>query len=141
MRDISISMDAMKYIQMASDLIRVDILDCIIAEDKLVFVVKQGDLGAAIGRKAVNLKKLQNVFKKTIKFVELHPDKTQFIRNLCKPFTTQNITFSGKDEETVAHVEVHPGDKSKLIGKNGQNIELIREIARRHHSIRDVQVK
>ena len=140
MTDISLSTDAMKYIRMASEITMVDILDCLITNDKLVFVVRQGDLGAAIGRKASNLHKLQSVFKKNIKFVEYHKDKTQFIRNLCKPFTTENITFSG-EEDSIAYIVVSPSDKSKLIGKNGQNIELIRQLAKRHHSIKDVQVK
>jgi len=141
MTNISLSTDAMKYIRMASDITMIDILDCIITEDKLVFVVRQGDLGAAIGRKASNLRKLQSLFKKNIKFVEYHTDKTQFIRNLCKPFKAQNITFSGEEDSPVAYIVVSPSEKSKLIGKNGRNIELIRQLARRHHSIKDVQVK
>ena len=32
-------------------------------------------------------------------------------------------------------------DKSKLIGKGGRNIDMIRKLASRHHSIKDVQIK
>ncbi|HDM66951.1 MAG TPA: NusA-like transcription termination signal-binding factor [Thermoplasmatales archaeon] len=141
MGDISISTEAMKYIRMASDITMVDILDCLITEDRLVFVVRKGDLGAAIGRKASNLRRLESLFKKNIKFVEYHEDKVQFIRNLCKPFKAQNITFTGREDAPIVHIVVKPSEKSKLIGRNGRNIELIRELARRHHSIKDVQVK
>lgn len=141
MTDISLSTDAMKYIRMATQLIHVDILDCLISEDKLVFVVRKGQLGAAIGKKAKNLGLLRNRFKKTIKFVEEEDDKARFIRNLCKPYDVVDVILSGSDEEPVAMVTVSPSDKSKLIGKNGRNIEMIRELAKRHHNFKDVQIK
>jgi N utilization substance protein A len=141
MTDISLSTDAMKYIRMATQLIHVDIHDCLISEDKLIFVVRKGQLGAAIGKKAKNLSLLRNRFKKTIKFVEEDDDKTRFVRNLCKPYDVGDVHLSGSEEEPVAVVTVSASDKSKLIGKSGRNIEMIRELAKRHHNFKDVQIK
>ena len=59
---------------MASNIIRIDVLDCYIANDRLIFIVKKGQLGAAIGSKAKNLEKLRRLFKKNIKFVEFDDD-------------------------------------------------------------------
>ncbi len=141
MTDISLSTDIMKYINTASQLINVDILDCLLIEDKLVFVVRKGQLGAAIGKKAKNLERLQSLFKKTIKFVEEDPDKLQFIRNLCKPYEVKEIIMSGTDGAPVARITVPSSEKSKIIGKNGQNIDIIRKLAQRHHNFKDVQIK
>lgn len=140
MTEITLSNEAMQYINMASGLIRVDILDCMIAEDKLIFIVRKGQLGAAIGVKARNLEKLRNVFKRNIKFVEFDDDKERFILNLCKPYKVNNIVIEGSDDSTVAKVEVDISDKSKIIGKGGRNIEVIRKLAHRHHSVKDVQI-
>ena len=112
-----------------------------IAEDKLIFIVRKGQLGAAIGIKAKNLEKLRNLFKKNIKFVEFDEDKERFIVNLCKPYKINNITLDGEGENIVAKIEVDISDKSKIIGKGGRNIDIIRKLAKRHHSIRDVQIK
>jgi N utilization substance protein A len=131
----------MEYIRTATQIIHVDITDCLINDEKLVFVVKKGYLGAAIGKKAKNLERLRNLFKKTIKFVEEDPDKTQFIRNLCKPYDIREITMSGSSDSPVAKISVQPADKSKVIGKNGKNIEIIRKLAQRHHNFKDVQIK
>jgi N utilization substance protein A len=73
--------------------------------------------------------------------VEEDMDKVRFIRNLCKPYDVSDIHISGSDEEPVAVVIVSASDKSKLIGKNGRNIEMIRELAKRHHNFKDVQIK
>ena len=141
MTDIMLSNEDMQYINMANKVTKTDILDCISTEDKIIFIVKKGQLGAAIGIKAKNLEKLRGLFKKTIKFVEHDSDKQRFIVNLFKPYKINSVTLEGEDNSSVAKVEVSIGDKSKIIGKDGRNIEIIRNLARRHHGIKDVQIK
>lgn len=141
MTDIMISNETMQYINMASNVTKTDILDCMITEDKLIFIVKKGQLGAAIGIKAKNLERLRNLFKKNIKFVEFDEDKERFIINLFKPYKVTNISLEGEDESTIAKVEVEVSEKSKIIGKGGRNIDTIRKLAQRHHTIKDVQIK
>ena len=141
MTDIMLSNENMQYINMTSKVTKTDILDCMIAEDKLIFIVRKGQLGAAIGIKAKNLEKLRNLFKKNIKFVEFDNDKERFIVNLCKPYKINKIALEGKEDSIVVKIEVNISDKSKIIGKGGRNIDIIRKLAKRHHSIIDVQIK
>jgi N utilization substance protein A len=141
MSDISLSTEDMQYINMAAKITRTDILDCMSTDDKVIFIVRKGQLGAAIGVKAKNLEKLRSLFKKGIKFVEFDNNKEKFIINLCKPYKINNVIIEGNGESAVAKLEVDITDKSKLIGKNGKNIEIIRQLASRHHSIKDVQIK
>jgi len=141
MTDIMLSNEDMQYINMANKVTKTDILDCISTEDKIIFIVKKGQLGAAIGIKAKNLEKLRGLFKKTIKFVEYDSDKQRFIVNLFKPYKINSVTLEGEENSSVAKVDVSIGDKSKIIGKDGRNIEIIRNLARRHHGIKDVQIK
>ena len=141
MTDIYLSNENMQYINMVSKTTKTDIIDCTISEDNLVFIVRKGQLGAAIGRKAKNLEKLRILFKKNIKFVEFDEDKEKFVLNLCKPYKVKNINLENEGDLVIARVEVELSDKSKIIGKGGRNIEIIRELARRHHSIKDVQIK
>ena len=141
MTDIMFSNEDMQYINMAINVTKTNIMDCLNLEDRVIFIVQKGQLGAAIGTKAKNLERLRSLFKKTIKFVEFDEDKEKFIINLFKPYKVNNITLEGDDESIVAKVQVDISEKSKIIGKGGRNIELIRNLARRHHSIKDVQIK
>ena len=141
MTDILLSNEDMQYINMASKVTKTDIMDCLSTEDKLIFIVRKGQLGAAIGVKARNLERLRGLFKKTIKFVEFDSDKEKFITNLFKPYKINSVTLEGENDSTIAKVEVNVGDKSKVIGKDGKNIEIIRNLARRHHAVKDVQIK
>ena len=117
MTDIMLSNESMQYINMASSVTKTDILDCMITDDKLIFIVKKGQLGAAIGIKAKNLERLRNLFKKNIKFVEFDSDKQRFIINLFKPYKINTITLEEEGDSIVAKVEVDVSDKSKIIGK------------------------
>jgi N utilization substance protein A len=141
MADIMLSNEEMQYINMASNVTKTHILDCLSIDDRIIFIVKKGQLGAAIGIKAKNLEKLRSLFKKTIKFVEFDGDKEKFIINLFKPYKVNNVKLEGDNDSTVVKVDVDVSDKSKIIGKGGRNIEIIRNLARRHHSIKDVQIK
>jgi len=140
MTEIMLSKEAMQYINSASNIIKTDIIDCMIAEDKIIFIVKKGQLGAAIGIKGKNLERLRGLFKKNIKFVEFDEDKERFIINLCKPYKVKSIVLEGGSESAIAKISVDQSDKSKAIGKGGRNIEIIRKLAQRHHSIKDVQI-
>ena len=48
--------------------------------------------------------------------------------------------LEGNDEISVVRIEVNPRDKSKLIGKGGRNINMIRKMVQRHYHIKDVQI-
>jgi len=141
MGEITFSNETVQYMNLASKQTGAHIKDCIVEDDRIVFVVGRGHLGAAIGSKAKNLEKLRNMFKKNVKFVEFDSDSSRFVQNLCKPYSVSNIIVEGEEDNKIIKIEVSPRDKSKLIGKEGRNINLIRKIAQRHHPIKDVQIK
>lgn len=140
MAEIILSNETVQYINIASKYSGANIMDCIVEDDRVVFIVEKGQLGIAIGSKAKNLEKLRSLFKKNVRFVEFDDDKTRFVRNLCKPYEVTKVSFEENDGGSVAKIEVHAKDKSKLIGKGGRNINMIRKMAQRHHLIKDVQI-
>ena len=140
MAEIVLSNETVQCINLASKQTGAGIRDCVIEDDRVVFVVEKGQLGIAIGSKAKNLEKLRSMFKKSVKFVEFDTNQTRFIQNLCKPYEVTKVTIEDADGGGVVHVEVNPRDKSKLIGKGGRNINMIRKLAQRHHPIKDVQI-
>jgi N utilization substance protein A len=140
MAEIILSNETVQYINLASKYSGASIRDCVVEDDRVIFIVEKGQLGIAIGSKAKNLEKLRLLFKKSVKFVEFDDDKTRFVQNLCKPYDVKKVSFEGNEDASVARIEVNPRDKSKLIGNGGRNINMIRKMAQRHHQIKDVQI-
>ncbi|PNX51555.1 MAG: NusA family KH domain protein [Thermoplasmata archaeon M9B2D] len=140
MAEIVLSNETVQFINLASKYSGAGIRDCIVEDDRVVFIVEKGQLGVAIGSKAKNLERLRSLFKKSVKFVEFDEDKTRFVKNLCKPYEVKKVTLEENDGVDIVRLEVNPRDKSKLIGKGGRNINMIRKMAQRHHQIKDVQI-
>jgi N utilization substance protein A len=140
MTEIVLSNETVQYINLASIQTGASIRDCVVEEDRVVFVVEKGQLGVAIGSKAKNLEKLRSLLKKSVKFVEFDEDRLRFVSNLCKPYEVTKVSVEGNDDASVVKIEVNPRDKSKLIGKGGRNINMIRKMVQRHYPIKDVQI-
>ena len=109
-------------------------------EDRITFIVEKGKLGKAIGRNAKNIKGLENMLKKEIKFVEYDTNKKTFVVNLFKPYKLDSILIKDDDDATRIHVTINQKDKGKAIGKSGRNIKILREIAKRYHDVAELKV-
>ena len=121
-----------RYIEELRILTRSTALDCVIDDrfDRVIYVIRQGDMGLAIGKKGDNIKRLQNVLGKRIEMVEFAEDPDTFIVNIFKPAEVVGVERSGDN----APVNVLVSKKSDLgiaIGKGGCNIEKARILCRR----------
>ncbi|HOT03432.1 MAG TPA: NusA-like transcription termination signal-binding factor [Methanolinea sp.] len=125
-----------RYIEELRILTRATALDCIIDErfERVVYVIRQGDMGLAIGKKGENIRRLQNVLGKKVEMVEHADDIRQFITNMFKPAEVTGIEDAEK-AGTVNIVVRQKGDLGVAIGKGGATIEKARLLLRRYHGL------
>lgn len=130
-----------RYIEELRILTKSVAVDCLIDDrfDRVIYVIKPGDMGLAIGKKGENIRKMQKVLGRRIEMVEYAEDEKTFIENIFKP--AEVATSSG--EETGGKINVVVGKKSDLgiaIGKGGSTIEKARMLIKRFfgHEIGDV---
>jgi len=118
-----------------SKLTRARIKDCFKEGDALYCVVEIGDIGKAIGKGGVNIKRIGQVIKKKVKMVEYRNTAAGFVRSLIYPTRVEEI----KEEDGV--VLVKGGDRktnSLLIGRDGKNLKFLNRAVKRFF---DVEVK
>ncbi|MBU4256389.1 MAG: NusA-like transcription termination signal-binding factor [Candidatus Thermoplasmatota archaeon] len=135
--DIKFDTSTMQYITLFENLTKARVKDCLGLEEKIVFIVNKGQLGLAIGKNSVNLKKLKFVLKKNIDIIEYSDDVAVFIKNIFHNYKVIDIVIENKNVIVV----VEPKDKGKAIGKNGKNLRAAREIAHRHYGIQSMVVR
>jgi transcription termination/antitermination protein NusA len=164
MTEVTLSMEAMQIIATAEDVIlkqarkqilkekeagetpsttgplKINILDVVEEEDKLTFLVSKGQLGLALGKSARNLQALKNTFSKEVKVLEFDEDVERFVRNLFKPHTVESVKVEAQEEGIYVRCALKPEDKGKAIGKAGRNINVARQLARRHHNVVELKV-
>lgn len=130
--------DTIGYLNLFSSLTNINAKDCFFKDSKLVFVVKEGDIGKAVGREGSNINKIKKIFKKDIKVIEFSEDITKFVRNLIYPIQAQNIY---KEDETVYIEAENNITKGKIYGRNRENLKNIKEIVDKYFKIRDIKIK
>ncbi|KZX10466.1 NusA-like transcription termination signal-binding factor [Methanobrevibacter curvatus] len=141
---IKFNANEIRYIALFESMTGAMVKDCIINEEngKIIFVVKNGDMGLAIGRQGETVKKVQNAVDKGVEVVEFSEDITKFIENLIAPAKVSNVKVLQKASgETIATVTADNQNKRIAIGKNGQNIEQAKLIAKRQHNVSDIVLK
>jgi N utilization substance protein A len=136
--EIRLTAESIQYIALFENITRAKILDCIPEEERLVYVVKQGDMGLAIGKNGENINRVKKVLDKPIELVEYSEDPGTFIKNAFGPVSVSSVNITSKNGKRLAYVEVPNKEKGLAIGRNGKNIEKVKMLARRHHDIEDV---
>lgn len=137
----SIGFKERRYIEELRILTKSVAVDCLVDErfDRIIYVIKPGDMGLAIGKKGENIRKMQKVLGKRIEMVEYAEDEKDFIANIFKPAEVVAI----QNDETGEKLDVVVGEKSHLgiaIGKGGSTVEKARMLVKRFfgHEIGDV---
>jgi N utilization substance protein A len=127
-----------RYIEELRALTKVTAIDCLIDDrfDRIIYVIKQGDMGLAIGKSGDNIKKMSQIFGKRVEMVEFSEEPDQFIANMFKPAEVLEVLIDG-DGCPVTIVVPEKSDVGLAIGKSGATIEKARQLVRRFYS-RDI---
>jgi len=133
----------MRYIALFESITGAMVKDCIIDDElnRIIFVIKKGEVGMAIGKRGKNIRLLEKMTGKRHEIIEHSDNPAQFIKNALKPARVKEIRITERpDGKTIAVVAVNPKDKGVAIGKNGRNAERIRFLAKRYFQIQHVSI-
>ena len=112
------------------------IKDCI-ANDKILFIVEENDMGKAIGKNGANIKKFENKIKKKVKLAEFSGDVTQFVRNLAYPAEIADV----KNENGLVTIQGRDANsRAMLIGRERQNLNHMTDIVKRYFDVKEIRV-
>ncbi len=138
---IKITQDEMKFIQLLQNMTGATIVDCIIDNDTIIFTVKKGEVGLAVGRGGEKIKRFRSMTNKQVEIYEYMSEAEKFIKNALKPAKIKDIRLVDRMEgKKIAMVTVEPKDKGIAIGKNGDNIKKIRFLAKRYFQLDTVVI-
>lgn len=136
MNKIKFDSEMMKLITLFESSTGANVKDCI-ANERLVFIMEENEMGKAIGKNGANIKRMESLLKKRIKLVEFNKNVLVFVKNLIHPIESLDI----RQENGI--VEIHGKDtsaKAMLIGRERQNINHLNDIAKRYFDIREIKV-
>src|SRR5665647_126311 len=140
MTEVKLTTEGIRYIALFESLTRAVARDCYIDDenDRVIFVVKKGDMGLAIGK---NINRVKRSIGKHIEIVEFSDDVDEFIANALQPVSVKKVQVVTKESKKLAFVEVTSKDRGIAIGKNGRNINKAKVLAHRHYGLEDVIIQ
>ena len=141
--NIKITENEMKYMQLLQNMTGATVVDCIVndKEDSIIFTVKKGEVGLAVGKGGEKIKRFRNMTNRHVEIYEYMAEPEKFIRNALKPAKVKDIRLVDRMEgKKIAMVNVEPKDKGIAIGKNGSNIKKIRFLANRYFQLDTVVI-
>lgn len=142
---VTLSDTARQFIALFEDETGATARDCVVFEaegedeERVVFLVKPGDMAQAIGSGGETVQKIEDQLDRDVTLVEDADTPEAFVANALAPAAVYNVTVS-EDDETIAYAEVDSEDTGIAIGEDGRNITAAEKLAKRHYDIDDIQL-
>lgn len=138
--EVKLSANDIGYIALFEKLTGAVTKDCITDEDenKILFVVKKGDMGLAIGRKGRHIQRVRQSLGRRIEVVEYSKDPEEFIKNIFHPFRVKDVRITKLADKKVAKVAIDDRDKITILGRRGKSLTKAKVLSKRHHNISDL---
>jgi len=143
MTEVKLTTEGIRYIALFESLTQAIARDCYVDDenDRVIFVVKKGDMGLAIGKNGNNINRVKRSIGKHIEIVEYSDEVNEFVANALQPVFVKKVQVVVKENRKLAYVEVMSKDRGIAIGKNGRNIQKAKVLAQRHHGLEDVIIR
>ena len=141
LNNIKITEHEMKFIQLLQNMTGATVVDCIVDDETIMFTVKKGEVGLAVGKGGEKIKRFRSMTNKQVEIYEYMNEADKFIKNALKPAKIKDIRIVDRMEgKKIAMVNVESKDKGIAIGKNGDNIKKIRFLAKRYFQLDTVVI-
>jgi N utilization substance protein A len=139
---IKLTSEEMRYITLFEGMTGARVHDCVIdeSENRIIFVVKKGDIGIAIGGRGDKIRKAKRVIGKNIRVIEYSDDIMEFLKNTFAPAHIKNVNVVEHDGKRVAIMTVEKQEKGIVIGAKGKKIQNAKKLAHRYYGIHDILI-
>ena len=132
--------ETIRLITLFENLTGTGVKDCLIdnSVNTVYFVVEEGKVGMAIGKNGDSVKNVENLIKKNIKIFEFSNNLNDFIKKIIP----QGIEIKVRNEDRImVEVRVEKKDKAMVIGRDGKNLKLYKELLGRNYGVNEIIIR
>ena len=138
---VTLDTETIRLVTFFENLTGAGVKDCLVDKENgvIYFVMNEGDVGKAIGKNGSVIKKTENLIKKDIKVFEFSNDLERFVKNLIPKIISVKLkTENGKN---IVDVWIDKNDKAIVIGRDGKNLKVYKELLERNHNVNGIVVR
>lgn len=112
--------------------------DCLHKADRLIFLVKDHDMGQAVGKEGQHVRELSALLKKPVEVWAYCEDVELFVKKALFRLKFNDVVFDPR-KKTVS-LGLDSENKRKLMNQTSQ-LKRIKEVALRNYDIKDIYIK
>jgi N utilization substance protein A len=137
---VTLNSETIRLINFFENITGAKVKDCIVDEESntIYFLIKEGDIGLAIGKNGSSVKNAEKILKRRIKLIEFSEDIHSFVRNTV-PKASDILIKNG--DKTIVEIRVEKNDKASVIGRDRKRLKIIREILKRNYNIDEICIR
>jgi transcription termination/antitermination protein NusA len=137
----TIDMQLMRYINLFAKVSRVQTTKCFVYNNQIIFAVPKASVSVAIGKGAVNIKKLSEILRKRIKVVavpikENQEGISQFIKEVVDPVEFNKIEVKDK----MVNISAGRQGKAALIGRGRAREKELSDILKNFFGVERLRI-
>lgn len=133
--------DTLRLMTLFENVTHAPLKDCMFdsAANCVYFVVQEGKAGTAIGKNGSNVKHVESIIKKDVKIFEFSKNLEIFVKNLIPQ--ANEVKVKADEKGTVVEIKADRGSKAIIIGRDGKNIKIFKELLQRNYNVNDLVVR
>jgi len=109
--------------------------------ERIIVVVREKQLGKAIGKGGVNVRAASDAFGRVVDVVEIADTAEEFVKSALAPARVEAVKIiEHRDGNKVASVTVKTEDRGIAIGRDGRNVARARILVKRHFDLDNVVI-
>ena len=136
MVDIKLDLQTIERIAMFERMTGVHAMDCLETQQVAYYVVPRGSVRRL--RNGNGVERLSKKLGKNVRLVEHRDNPESFLRSLFWHYGVDSATVEEGPSGPQGRVRVSPLRKGAAIGKGGENLNALRELARRHAGLEGI---
>jgi N utilization substance protein A len=136
-----IDMQFMRYINLFSRISRISTTNCFVYNNQINFAVPYSKVSQAIGKDAVNVKKLREILRKKIKVIAMPENNNygeieKFIKSVIEPVELNKIEI----KDNIMTITAGRQSKAALIGRNRVREKELSDILKNYFHILKLRI-
>ncbi|QQG48911.1 MAG: NusA-like transcription termination signal-binding factor [archaeon] len=143
MTEIKLSSDQLSLMSMFQGMTGATVKDCLVDDkrNRVIFVVARGQMGLAIGKEGISVKKIERAVRRPVEVVEWSDDVEGLVKNSLGAKYVLEVKVSERlDGSKGVTVTVDARKKGAVLGLEGRNAEKVRLLAKRYFDVENLQI-
>ncbi|MBI3858963.1 MAG: NusA-like transcription termination signal-binding factor [Thaumarchaeota archaeon] len=142
MAEIKLTSEQLSLMSMFQGMTGATAKDCVVDEklNRFIFIVQKGQMGLAIGKEGMSVKKIERAVRRPVEVVEEAGDVEGLVRNALGKHVQEVRVSDRLDGTKSVVVIVDPRKKGAVLGVGGRHAEKLRMLLKRYFDITSVQI-